>query len=325
MPSAAVKSFDEVVDHNTGEFKRPAAQFRNFISSKPNAESPPEKGRYHLYVSYACPWAHRTLIVRKLKGLEDIIDFTSVHWYMDLNGKGWRFATPDENLSGPNTVPDPINGKETIPALYFQADPNYSGRSSVPVLWDTKTKTIVSNESSEIIRMFGTEFDALLDEEHRGVKLVPQEFAETIDEINAWIYDDINNGVYKCGIAKTQEAYEKAVIQLFKSLDRVEELLESSAGPYILGKRLTEVDVRLYPTIARFDVVYVSLFKTNLKDIRSGYPAIHKWLRHIYWDLPAFRETTNFEHIKKHYFMSLAPINPSGIVPVGPLPDIVKK
>ncbi|PMD36733.1 hypothetical protein L207DRAFT_433920 [Hyaloscypha variabilis F] len=323
MSSAKEESVNAVIDPATGEFKRPAAQFRNFISSKSNAEFPPEKGRYHLYVSYACPWAHRTLIVRKLKGLEDIISFTSVHWYMDLGG--WRFVTPDEHLPGDNVAPDPINHVNNVRELYLLADPTYNGRFSVPVLWDRKLKTIVSNESSEIIRMLNTEFDGLVGEEFRGVNLVPEELREKIDELNTWIYDDINNGVYKSGIAKTQEAYEQAVTAVFTSLDRVENILQASSGPYLLGSQLTEADVRLYPTIVRFDVVYVTLFKTNLKTIRDGYPNIHRWLQHLYWDIPDFKETTSFEHIKKHYFKSLLPLNPNGIVPLGPLPDIREK
>jgi putative glutathione S-transferase len=324
MPSQK-EEIDSIVDPATGEFKRPAAQFRNFISSKPNAEFSPEKGRYHLYVSYACPWAHRTLIVRKLKGLEDIIGFTSVHWYMDLGGVGWRFVTSEEKLPGENVVPDPINGVQNIRELYFLADPTYSGRFSVPVLWDKKLKTIVSNESSEIIRMFNTEFDGLLDEKFKSINLVPEELRGKIDEVNEWIYDDINNGVYKSGIAKTQEAYEQAVTAVFNSLERVEEILQSSSGPYLLGSQLTEADARLYPTIVRFDVVYVTLFKTNFKTIRDGYPNIHRWLRQLYWDIPAFTETTNFEHIKKHYFTSLTILNPAGVVPLGPVPDIREK
>ncbi|KIN00573.1 hypothetical protein OIDMADRAFT_165197 [Oidiodendron maius Zn] len=323
--TAAAESINSVVDAATGEFKRPAAQFRNHISSKPGSPFPPESGRYHLYVSYACPWAHRTLIMRNLKGLQSIIDFTSVHWYMDLGGIGWRFAKADEKLSGENVTPDPVNGVETIRDLYLLAEPNYTGRFSVPVLWDKKTKTIVSNESSEIIRMFATEFNDLLDEDHRSINIIPNSLIASIDKMNQWIYDDINNGVYKCGIAKSQAAYEKNVTQLFDSLDRVESLLANSTGPYILGNELTEVDLRLYPTIVRFDVVYVTLFKTNLDTIRSGFPAIHKWLRHLYWDLPAFGQTTNFEHIKRHYFSSITTLNPEGIVPLGPRPEILGK
>ncbi|ETI21074.1 hypothetical protein G647_07418 [Cladophialophora carrionii CBS 160.54] len=310
----------------SGEFKRQASSFRNWISSDPNAEFPAEKGRYHLYVSYACPWAHRTLIVRKLKGLEDIIPFTSVHWHMAE--KGWRFATKDETVPGENTTPDPLHPNNThLRDLYFAANPNYEGRFTVPTLWDKKNQTIVSNESSEIIRMFYTAFDDLVDQKYRDVVLFPDDLKDKIEEVNGWTYDDINNGVYKSGFATTQEAYEKNVVQLFKSLDRTEQILveASSKGPYYFGDRLTEADVRLYTTIVRFDPVYVQHFKCNLRDVRSGYPHLHRWLRHLYWTIPAFGETTQFEHIKKHYTKSHKQINPFGITPVGPVPDILKQ
>ncbi|KIX08427.1 uncharacterized protein Z518_03083 [Rhinocladiella mackenziei CBS 650.93] len=306
----------------SGEFKRQQSSFRNFISKDPNAEFPAERGRYHLYVSYACPWAHRTLIVRKLKGLEDIIPFTSVHWHMQE--KGWRFATADETLPGENVTPDPLHANFThLRDLYFAANPDYSGRFTVPALWDTKKKTIVNNESSEIIRMMYTEFDDLLPEEYKNVVLFPKDLQEQIEATNAWTYDDINNGVYKSGFATTQEAYERNVIQLFKSLDRAESELSKSSGPYYFGDKITEADVRLYTTIVRFDPVYVQHFKCNVKDIRSGYPHLHKWLKNLYWNAPAFGSTTEFEHIKKHYTKSHRQINPFGITPVGPVPDIL--
>ncbi|KIY01328.1 uncharacterized protein Z520_02880 [Fonsecaea multimorphosa CBS 102226] len=310
----------------SGEFKRQVSSFRNWISSDPNAEFPAEKGRYHLYVSYACPWAHRTLIVRKLKGLEEIIPFTSVHWHMAE--KGWRFATPDEKVPGENTTPDPLHPNNThLRDLYFAAEPNYEGRFTVPTLWDKKKQTIVSNESSEIIRMFYTAFDDLLPEKYKNVVLYPDSLKDKIEEVNKWTYDDINNGVYKSGFATTQEAYERNVVQLFKSLDRTESILaeSSSQGPYYFGSQLTEADVRLYTTIVRFDPVYVQHFKCNIRDIRSGYPHIHRWLRHLYWNIPAFGETTQFEHIKKHYTKSHKQINQFGITPVGPVPDILKE
>jgi putative glutathione S-transferase len=308
----------------TGEFKRQQSAFRNWISKDPGAEFPPEKDRYHLYVSYACPWAHRTLIVRKLKGLEEIIPFTSVHWSMQE--KGWRFATADENLPGENVTPDPIHPSYThLREIYFQVNPEYSGRFTVPTLYDKKAKTIVSNESSEIIRMFYTAFDDILPEEYKKVDLFPEKLRKEIEETNAWTYDDINNGVYKSGFATTQEAYEKAVKTLFSSLDRVEKHLSSSSGPYYFGDHITEADVRLYTTICRFDPVYVQHFKCNIRDIRSGYPAIHRWLRKLYWDVPAFHDTTQFEHIKRHYTKSHKQINPYSITPVGPLPDILPK
>ncbi|KAI9800290.1 MAG: S-glutathionyl-(chloro)hydroquinone reductase [Piccolia ochrophora] len=306
----------------TGEFKRGASAFRSFISNKPGAEFPPEKDRYHLYISYACPWAHRTLIVRKLKGLEDIIGFTSVHWHM--LEKGWRFATSDEKLPGENVTPDPLHKDYThLRNIYFQVDPDYQGRFTVPTLYDKKAGKIVSNESSEIIRMFYREFDDLLPDKYKNVDLFPEDLRKSIDEMNDWVYNDINNGVYKSGFATTEEAYLKNVRTLFKSLDRAEAHLASNANPYVFGDRLTEADVRLYTTIVRFDAVYVQHFKTNLRDIRSGYPALHNWLRNLYWNNAAFGDTTDFEHIKNHYTKSHRQINPLSITPLGPDPDIL--
>jgi len=310
----------------SGEFKRQQSSFRDWISNDPKAKFPAEKGRYHLYVSYACPWAHRALIVRKLKGLEEIIPFTSVHWHMEE--KGWRFATQDEQIPGENTQPDPLHKKNThLRDLYFSVNPDYEGRFTVPTLWDTKQETIVNNESSEIIRMFYTAFDDLLDEKYKNLHLFPDDMKDKIEEVNKWTYDDINNGVYKSGFATTQEAYERNVKTLFKSLDRTEEILSKSIekGPYYFGDKLTEADVRLYTTIVRFDPVYVQHFKCNLKDIRSGYPHLHRWVRHLYWQVPAFGETTQFEHIKKHYTKSHKQINPFGITPLGPEKDILKE
>jgi len=306
----------------SGEFKRQVSQFRSTISSDPNAEFPAEKGRYHLYVSYACPWAHRALIVRKLKGLEDIIPFTSVHWHMA--NKGWRFSTSSDNEPGENVTADPHHPDFThLRDIYFSVEPEYSGRFTVPTLYDIKQKKIVSNESSEIIRMFYTAFDDILPEQYKKVDLLPESLKKQIEETNEWTYNDINNGVYKSGFATTQEAYEKAVTTLFKSLDRTEEHLAKNANPFYFGDKITEADVRLYTTIVRFDPVYVQHFKCNIRDIRSGYPALHKWLRNLYWNVPAFGETTEFTHIKKHYTKSHSQINPPGITPVGPLPDIL--
>jgi len=309
-------------DKSTGEFKRQQSTFRDFISYKPGAEFPAEKGRYHLYISYACPWAHRTLIVRKLKGLEDIITFSSVHW--EMLEKGWRFPRKDENVPGENVTPDPLHeGFTHLRQIYFEQNPDYEGRFTVPTLYDKKAKRIVNNESAEIIRMLYTAFDDLIADEYKKVDLLPKDLESKIDEVNEWTYNDINNGVYKSGFASTQEAYEKAVTQLFKSLDRVEEHLSSSPGPYYWGDKITETDVRLYTTIIRFDPVYVQHFKCNIRDIRSGYPALHKWVRKLYWDVPAFKDTTQFEHIKKHYTKSHKQINPFSITPVGPVPDIL--
>lgn len=308
----------------SGEFKRQASTFRNFISTDAGAEFPSEKGRYHLYVSYACPWAHRTLIVRKLKGLEDIISFNSVHW--EMLAKGWRFATPDEKIPGENVTPDPIHPEFThIRDIYFAQNSEYEGRFTVPTLYDKKTKRIVNNESSEIIRMLYYAFDGLIDEKYKSIDLFPEDLRKQIEETNEWTYNDVNNGVYRSGFATSQEAYEKAVTQLFKSLDRIEEHLASSPGPYYFGDKITEADVRLYTTIIRFDAVYVQHFKTNIREIRSGYPAIHKWVRELYWDVPAFGETTEFTHIKNHYTKSHKQINQFSITPVGPVPDILPK
>ncbi|KAL9125982.1 MAG: hypothetical protein Q9217_004897 [Psora testacea] len=306
----------------SGEFKRGQSQFRNWISKKSGSEFPPERGRYHLYVSYACPWAHRTLIVRKLKGLEDIISFTSVHW--EMLEKGWRFATSEEKLVGDNVTPDPIHdGYTHLRDIYFSVDPDYKDRFTVPTLYDVKQKKIVSNESSDIIRMFYTEFNDILPEKFAAIDLFPEELRKDIEGTNEWTYNDINNGVYKSGFATTQEAYEKAVHPLFASLDRAEAHLAKHASPYYYGPRITEADIRLYTTIIRFDPVYVQHFKCNIRDIRSGYPKLHKWVRNLYWDVPAFKETTVFEHIKCHYTKSHKQINPHSITPVGPVPDIL--
>ncbi|KAJ3466031.1 hypothetical protein MRS44_006689 [Fusarium solani] len=309
----------------SGEFKRQVSSFRDWISREPGAQYPPEKGRYHLYVSYACPWACRTLIARRLKGLQDIVSFSVVHWH--LGQGGWRFVTKEDgDVPGENVVPDPIEGHEAFTHLkevYFESEKDYQGRFTVPVLYDKKTKRIVSNESSEILRMFGTEFDDLLDEEHKAIQLYPENLQKQIEETHEWTYDLINNGVYKSGFATTSEAYERNVVALFEALDRAEKHLASQEGPYYFGANITEADIRLFVTIIRFDPVYVQHFKCNIRDIRSGYPALHQWMRNLYWNVPAFKETTQFEHIKWHYTRSHTQINPFAITPVGPLPHIL--
>ncbi len=287
-------------------------------------EFPPEKDRYHLYVSYACPWAHRVLIVRKLKGLEEVIPYTSVHWHMA--DKGWRFATKeDSDAPGENVHADPVPGHEDythLQNIYFSVDSEYKGRFTVPTLYDIKQNKIVSNESADIIRMFYTAFDGL-PVVKKDIDLYPRDLRPKIDEHNEWTYDLINNGVYKTGFATTQEAYKKNLYPLFEALDKVEAHLKAGNGPYYWGANITESDVRLYTTIVRFDAVYVQHFKTNLRDIRSGYPALHKWLRRLYWQVPAFKESTHFDHIKRHYTKSHTEINPHSITPVGPTPDIL--
>jgi glutathionyl-hydroquinone reductase len=310
----------------TGEFKRQTSEFRDWISSEAGAKYPPEKGRYHLYISYACPWASRALIARKLKGLEDFISFSSVHWY--LGEGGWRFVTKDEDVPGENVVPDPVEGHEGFTHLrhvYFESEPEYSARFTVPVLYDKKTKRIISNESSEILRMLNSQFDGLLEEKYRSINLYPEELQKQIDETNEWTYNLINNGVYKSGFATKADAYERNVTALFEALDRAEKHLseQKDKGPYYFGQTLTETDVRLFVTIIRFDPVYVQHFKCNLRDIRSGYPFLHKWMRNLYWTLPAFKDTTQFEHIKWHYTRSHTQINPLSITPLGPVPNIL--
>ncbi|PHH55552.1 Glutathione S-transferase omega-like 2 [Ceratocystis fimbriata CBS 114723] len=330
MTSSTTKITEWVKPGDTsGEFRRQVSTFRNWVSSEPDAEFPAEKDRYHLYISYACPWAHRTLITRRLKGLEDVISVSAVHWHMGSNG--WRFVTADEKLPGENVIPDPVAGHSDykfIRDVYFGTEPGYTGRFTVPVLYDKIKQRIVNNESSEILRMLNTAFNNVVAPEFRSVDVYPEadeKLRARIDEANEWTYDLINNGVYKSGFATTQEAYERNVTALFGALDRTEKHLEAARteGPYYFGKVLTEADIRLFVTIVRFDPVYVQHFKCNIRDIRSGYPRIHAWMRNLYWNHAAFRETTQFEHIKKHYTMSHPQINPHSIVPVGPVPDIL--
>ncbi|CAJ0585256.1 unnamed protein product, partial [Mesorhabditis spiculigera] len=292
-----------------GHFKRSEAQFRNWVTADGAAGSTgkdgfkAEKDRYHLFVSYACPWAHRTLIFRKLKALEDI-GVSVVSPLMLENG--WPF---DPNF--PDATPDHLFGNKFLYEVYLKADPKYSGRVTVPVLWDKKLNTVVSNESSEIIRMFNSAFDGV------GAKAgdyYPEELRKEIDETNTWIYDTINNGVYKAGFATTQEAYSQAVTTLFESLDRVEKILETNR--YLLGNQLTEADLRLFTTLVRFDAVYITHFKCDKKRIIE-YPNIHAFMREIY-QMPGIAETVNLNHIRTHYYCSHKMINPTGIISIGP-------
>ncbi|KAI0948087.1 hypothetical protein AcW1_009687 [Taiwanofungus camphoratus] len=299
---------------NDGSFKRKASTFRSFIEKGGKFE--PEKSRYHLYVSYACPWATRTLIIRKLKGLEDFIDLSVVSPHMGADG--WPFASADEF---PGATVDPLHNARHIKDLYLHVEPNFDGRFTVPVLWDKKTQTIVNNESSEIIRMFNSAFNHLLPTDKAALDFYPAAHRKEIDEVNEWVYDTVNNGVYKSGFATTQKAYEAAVKPLFASLNRLEKML--TGKDYLIGNQLTEADIRLFVTIIRFDPVYVGHFKCNIRTIRDGYPAIHLWMRKLYWNNPAFSETCNFEHIKEHYYWAHTTINPHRIVPVGPIPNVL--
>lgn len=292
-------------DNSGGVFRRQESRFRNWLT--PNGEAGPngepgfkaEKGRYHLYVSLACPWAHRTLIFRHLKQLEDYIDVTVVEPIMLENG--WEMN-------------DPMYDLDFLYQLYLKADANYEGRVTVPVLWDKQTQTIVSNESSEIIRMFNSAFNHLTG---NSDDYYPQALHEKIDTVNDRIYETINNGVYQAGFATTQQAYEEAFHSLFDSLDWVEGLLTQQR--YLVGDQLTEADWRLFTTLIRFDAVYFGHFKTN-RQLIADYPAISAYVRELY-QVQAVAETVSFDHIKTHYYASHLTINPTGIVPLGPQQD----
>lgn len=297
-----------------GRFERSRAAFHNWIT--PDGAPGPsgvggfaaEPDRYHLYVSLACPWAHRTLIFRALKGLEDLIPVSVVHWYM--GEQGWTFN------EGESIVPDPNEGAKVLHQLYTLADPHYSGRVTVPVLWDKQLRTIVSNESSEIIRMFNTAFDQL---GARHGDFYPLALREEIDALNDRIYRTVNNGVYRCGFATTQHAYEEALEPLFATLDDLEERLANRR--YLLGSVFTEADWRLFTTLVRFDPVYVGHFKCNLRRL-IDYPHLFAYTRDLY-QAPGVDETVNFTHIKRHYYQSHGTINPTGVVPVGPEVDFL--
>lgn len=295
-----------------GSFKRPDSVFRNWVEK--GGKFAPEAGRYHLYVAYVCPWATRTLIVRKLKGLHNIVSVTVASSRMDEHG--WPFANVDKL---PGAEEDPFYGSEHIKDLYLRVDPDYTGRFTVPILWDKKLETIVNNESSEIIRILNSAFNDLLPADKAALDLYPANLRPEIDEVNDWVYHTVNNGVYKAGFAKTQDAYEAAVKPLFASLDRLEKMLDGK--DYLIGGQLTEADVRLFVTIIRFDVAYYGVFKCNVRSIRHDYPALHKWVRKLYWNHDPFKSTANFDHIKAGYYSNKG-VNPAGVVPVGPLPPI---
>ena len=294
-----------------GRFVRKASQFRNWITQDGSAGPSgiggfqAEKDRYHLYVSHACPWAHRTMIFRMLKGLEEMISYSVVHWLM--LDEGWTFET------GEGVIADPLHNATRLHQIYTTADPLYSGRVTVPVLWDKKQNTIVSNESAEIIRMFNSAFDGL------GAKTgdyYPENRREEIGAINDRIYNTLNNGVYKAGFATTQSAYEEAVVPLFDTLDWLEQRLSNSL--FLLGENITEADWRLFTTLIRFDAVYVGHFKCNLRRI-ADYPALSVYLKRLL-DVPGVMQTLNMAHIKNHYYQSHLSINPHGVVPLGPSP-----
>jgi putative glutathione S-transferase len=292
-----------------GRFVREDAGFRNWVtrdgSPGPTGEGGfrAEPGRYHLYVSYACPWASRAMIFRKLKGLEDVIGVSVVGPLMLENG--WEFA--DE--------PDPLLGIRCMHQLYTRAKPDYTGRVTVPALWDKQRETIVSNESAEVIRMLNSAFDEWGRDD---LDFYPEELRDEIDEVNAFVYPHINNGVYRAGFATRQEAYEEAVTEVFDGLDELERRL--AGRRYLCGSRLTEADWRLFTTLIRFDPVYVGHFKCNVRCLRE-YPNLWGYTRELY-QMPGIAETVDFDHIKRHYYMSHPTVNPTRIVPAGPRLDL---
>ena len=287
-----------------GRFQRNPTTFRDRITKDGSSGFPTVGNRYHLYVSYACPWAHRTLIMRSLKGLTDAISISVVDPLMGSDG--WEFSDFSE------TIPDKVNNTKYLREVYALADSNYTGRVTVPILWDKQTSTIVNNESREIIRMLDTEFSDLAKNE---INLYPQELQEKIDQAIDAIYSPINNGVYKAGFAQSQTAYEEAVTELFTALDYWEDILAKQT--YLCGDSLTEADICMFTTLFRFDPVYYVHFKCNLRHIWE-YPNLWNYLKRIY-HYPEVKDTCNLEHIKLHYYQSHPQINPSGIVPHGPL------
>jgi glutathionyl-hydroquinone reductase len=304
-------SVDDARMAKDGRFVRAQARFRNFVtpdgSPGPSGDGgfPAEAGRYHLYVSLACPWAHRTLILRRLKQLDGVISTSVVAPYM--GNEGWTFA-------GDGSTGDAVNGASRLSEIYVLADPRYSGRVSVPVLWDKRRGTIVSNESSEIIRMFNSAFNAFTNDR---IDYYPAALRSEIDHVNTLVYENINNGVYRTGFARSQEAYEEAFRALFAALDTIE--MKLSQQRHLVGNTLTEADWRLFTTLVRFDAVYYSHFKCNLRRI-IDYPNLSNYVRDLY-QVPGVAETVSIEQIKRHYYGSHRHINPTGIVPVGPALD----
>lgn len=292
-----------------GRFVRQASRFRDRVSADGSTGYRAEPGRYHLYVSLACPWAHRSIIVRRLKGLEDVITMSVVDPVRDE--RGWRFGT------GRGFGPDPVNGFRFLREAYAVSDPGWEGRVTVPVLWDRETGRIVNNESGDVIRMLNSEWDEWGDP---SVDLYPEDLREEIDAINDRVYRTVNNGVYRAGFATTQEAYEEAFDELFATLEHLDRLLVERR--YLAGDRITEADWRLFTTLIRFDAVYALHFKCNLRRI-VDHAALWPYLRELY-QVPGVAETVDFDHIKRHYYLTHHSINPTGIVPKGPELDLTR-
>ncbi len=288
-----------------GAFVRQTSAFRERVTADGSSGFPAEPGRYHLYVCYACPWASRTIIFRTLKGLEEVISMTAVDPVRD--DQGWKFFADD---------PDPVNGYEYLLEAYLRTDPDFSDRVTVPVLWDKETNRAVNNESSEIIRMLTSEFNQWA--KNPDLDLYPEPLRAEIDELNDRIYNSINNGVYRAGFATTQEAYEEAFVELFEALDVMNDRLGESR--FLTGGEITEADWRFFVTLIRFDAVYVGHFKCNLRRI-ADYDNLAGYLRDLYQQ-PGIRETVNMDHIKRHYYITHPRINPTQIVPMGPVLDL---
>ena len=303
---------DDTEQHKDGRFVRPATKVRNWVTPDgapgPTGEGgfAAEPGRYHLYVSLACPWASRTIIFRKLKKLEDIISMSVVSWHMGKDG--WTFDK-SEGSTG-----DAVNGTQKLSEIYVAADPQFTGRVTVPVLWDKQRKTIVNNESAEVIRMLNSAFDKFTDVK---TDYYPPALRAEIDRINDIVYPNINNGVYRAGFAKTQAAYEEAFRNLFDALDEMEDILGRQR--YLAGPQVTEADWRLFVTLVRFDAVYYGHLKCNWRHIWD-YPHLSNYVRDLY-QIPGIAETVSLEHIKNHYYGSQRQVNPTGIVPLGPQLD----
>ncbi|MFB6172501.1 MAG: glutathione S-transferase family protein [Haloarculaceae archaeon] len=289
-----------------GEFQRDETAFRDRIRDDPDATYPAEPGRYHLYVSRACPWAHGAVLVRRLAGLTDVVSMDVLDPYRDEDG--WQF-TPEK----PGCDPDTVNGFDYLREAYVASDPDYTGRVSVPVLWDTEREEIVNNESIEVMRMLATAFDA----HGNGVDLYPEGHRDAVDRVVSELYDAVNNGVYRAGFADSQPAYEEAVADLFDALDRWDDVLADRR--YLVGEQMTLADLRLFPTLVRFDEVYHTHFKCNVREIRD-YEHLWPYLRDLY-QTPGVAATVDMGHIKEHYYTTHADLNPKGIVPVGPDPD----
>ncbi len=294
-------------EDSQGKFIRPVTTFRNKITADGSSGFKAEAGRYHLYISWACPWAHRTAIMRQLKGLEDVISMSVVH--PEIYENSWEFSSTD-----PGSIPDTVNNANALWEIYLKADPNYEGRVTVPVLWDKQTNSIVNNESREIIRMLDTEFGELAKSD---VNFYPEDLREAIDKTIDEIYQPINNGVYRAGFATTQTAYEEGLTDLFNALDHWDEVLGKQR--YLCGDRITEADWCIFTTLLRFDVVYYGHFKCNLRHIWD-YPNLWNYFKELY-QVPGVKETCNIDHIKRHYYKSHNKINPTRIVPKGPVID----